>query len=80
MFDDLTLGDLKSQLQQHLMMIEEVLGGMDLCIQGLEKRIERIENGLGVSDGAVKPDGWVADIRRAKEELAALREFMRRHP
>lgn len=53
MFDDFAMGDLKSQIQQHLLMVEEVLGGMDINLRALDKRLGRIEELLGVS-----PEGW----------------------
>ena len=46
MFDSLTQKDLRAQMEQHLLMVEEVLGGLDQFVQGLEKRITRIEDGL----------------------------------
>jgi len=49
MFEELTMSQLRSQIEQHLMMVEEVLGGMDTFIQRLEKRVSRIEEGLGSS-------------------------------
>jgi hypothetical protein len=55
-------------------MVEEVLGGMDHFVQGLERRIARIEEGLGVEPEGVSASGWVADLQRLKAELAKLRK------
>ncbi len=35
MFDSLTQKDLRAQMEQHLLMVEEVLGGLDQFVQGL---------------------------------------------
>ena len=32
MFEELTMSQLRSQIEQHLLMVEEVLGGMDTFI------------------------------------------------
>ena len=52
MFDDFAMGDLKAQIHQHLLMVEEVLGGMDLHLRLLDRRLERVEELLGV-----RPEG-----------------------
>lgn len=46
MFDTMSQTDLRTQMEQHLLMVEEVLGGLDQFVQGLERRITRIEEGL----------------------------------
>jgi hypothetical protein len=76
MFESLTQSDLRAQMEQHLLMVEEVLGGMDLFVQGLEKRISRIEEGLGLESEGVSASGWIADVQRTKAELAKLRTTM----
>lgn len=73
MFDSLTQKDLRAQMEQHLLMVEEVLGGLDQFVQGLEQRISRIEEGLGLEPDGVSTSGWVADLQRVKAELAKLR-------
>lgn len=73
MFEEHTMGELRSQIEQHLLMVEEVLGGMDSFIQQLEKRVSRIEEGLGLEPEGVSASGWVADLQRVKTELAAIR-------
>ena len=64
MFEELTMSQLRSQIEQHLMMVEEVLGGMDTFIQRLEKRVSRIEEGLGLEPEGISASGWVADLQR----------------
>lgn len=74
MFDSVTQSDLRAQMEQHLLMVEEVLGGLDQFVQGLERRITRIEDGLGLEPEGLSATGWVADLQRVKAELAALRQ------
>lgn len=45
MFGSVTQVKLRVQMQQHLLMEEDVLGGLDQFVQGLEQRITRIEEG-----------------------------------
>ncbi len=72
MFDSVTQSELRAQMEQHLLMVEEVLGGLDQFVQGLERRITRIEEGLGLEPDGLSVTGWVADLQRVKAELAAL--------
>ncbi|MDH1428487.1 hypothetical protein N5J23_13345 [Comamonas aquatica] len=73
MFDTMSQTDLRTQMEQHLLMVEEVLGGLDQFVQGLERRITRIEEGLGLEPEGIDSTGWVADLQRVKAELAQLR-------
>ena len=73
MFDAMSQTDLRTQMEQHLLMVEEVLGGLDQFVQGLEQRITRIEEGLGLEPEGIDSTGWVADLQRVKAELAQLR-------
>ena len=73
MFSSVTQADLRAQVEQHLLMVEEVLGGLDQFVQGLERRITRIEEGLGLEPEGVSASGWVADLQRVRAELAQLR-------
>jgi hypothetical protein len=73
MFDSVTQTELRAQMEQHLLMVEEVLGGLDQFVQGLERRIARIEDGLGLEPEGVSASGWVADVERIKAELAVMR-------
>lgn len=74
MFESVTQSELRAQMEQHLLMVEEVLGGLDQFVQGLERRITRIEEGLGLEPDGLSATGWVADLQRIKVELAALRQ------
>ena len=74
MLNSVTQTDLRAQMEQHLLMVEEVLGGLDQFVQGLEQRITRIEEGLGLEPNGISATGWVADVQRAKAELARLRQ------
>lgn len=73
MLESVTQKELRAQMEQHLLMVEEVLGGLDQFVQGLELRINRIEEGLGLEPNGVSASGWVADLQRVKAELARLR-------
>ncbi|MDO9252931.1 MAG: hypothetical protein Q7U48_15470 [Hydrogenophaga sp.] len=73
MFSSVTQADLRAQMEQHLLMVEEVLGGLDQFVQGLERRITRIEEGLGLEPEGLSASGWVAELQRLKAELAQLR-------
>ena len=72
MFEAVTLQELRSQLEQHLLMVEEVLGGLDTFVQGLETRVTRIEKGLGLEPEGISASGWVADLQRIKSDLASI--------
>jgi hypothetical protein len=74
MFEAASQKDLRAQMEQHLLMVEEVLGGMDQFVQGLERRVARIEEGLGLEPEGVSASGWVADLQRLKAEFARLRK------
>lgn len=73
MFESVTQQELRAQMEKHLLMVEEVLGGLDLFVQGLEKRVARIEEGLGLEPDGISASGWVAELQRVKVELAKLR-------
>lgn len=77
MFSSITQADLRAQMEQHLLMVEEVLGGLDQFVQGLEQRITRIEEGLGLEPNGISATGWVADVQRTKAELTRLRNQQR---
>lgn len=74
MFEGVTQKELRAQVEQHLLMVEEVLGGLDQFVQGLERRIARIEEGLGLEPEGLSTSGWVADLQRLKAEVAKLRK------
>jgi hypothetical protein len=73
MLESVTQKDLRAQMEQHLLMVEEVLGGLDQFVQGLELRVNRIEEGLGLEPNGVSASGWVGDLQRVKAELTRLR-------
>jgi hypothetical protein len=73
MFEAVTQKELRAQMEQHLLMVEEVLGGLDQFVQGLERRITRIEEGLGLEPEGVSASGWVAELQRLKAEVSKLR-------
>lgn len=74
MFETSTHKDLRAQMEQHLLMVEEVLGGLDQFVQGLERRVTRIEEGLGLEPEGLSASGWVADLQRLKADLARSRQ------
>ncbi|MGE0557677.1 MAG: hypothetical protein AB7E73_00940 [Burkholderiales bacterium] len=69
--------ELRSQIEQHLLMVEEVLGGMDTFIQRIERRVSRIEEGLGLEPEGISASGWVAELQRVKTELASIRSLVK---
>jgi len=77
LFEELTMSELRSQIEEHLLMVEEVLGGMDTFVQLLEKRVSRIEEELGLEPEGISASGWVADLQRVKSELAAIRGLVK---
>lgn len=72
MFKKVTLDELKEQMEEHLLMVEEVLGGLDQFVQGLERRVSRIEDELGLASDAEQSNGWVAELKALKGELQKL--------
>jgi hypothetical protein len=77
MFEAITMQTLRSQMEQHLSMVEEVLGGLDMFVQGLEQRVTRIEAVLGIEPEGLTIDGLVADVQRIKQAMAATRSAQR---
>jgi hypothetical protein len=73
MFEALTQDELRAQMQQHLLMVEEVLGGLDQFVLGLEKRLTRIEEGLGLEPEGISALGWVGELQRLKVDVARLK-------
>ena len=74
MFESTTQQELRAQMEQHLLMVEEVLGGMDQFVQRRERRIARIEEGLGLEPDGLSASGWVADLQRLKAQVAKMRQ------
>ena len=50
---------------------------MDTFIQRLEKRVSRIEEGLGIEPEGISASGWVADLQRVKTELSSIRNLVK---
>ena len=76
MFDDFAMGDLKAQIHQHLLMVEEVLGGMDLHLRLLDRRLERVEELLGVRPEGIAASGCIEDVESAIDDLLIIRELL----
>jgi hypothetical protein len=74
MLGDVSLNDLRSRMEEHLMAVEEVLGGLDLYAQQLEARLARIEEALGLDPDGVTTGGALAQLQR----LSALVDQMRK--
>lgn len=72
MFEAVTQKELRAQMEQHLIMMEEVLGGLDQFVQRLEGRITRIEEGLGLEPEGISASGWVAELQRVKTQMSKL--------
>jgi len=73
MFEAVTQKELRGQIEQHLLMMEEVLGGLDQFVQGLERRIVAIEEGLGIEADGISASGWVAELHRLRQDMSLLR-------
>lgn len=67
--------ELSEKLDHYHLMIEEVLGGMDLMLTSMDKRISRIEKHMGIKtqDGLNKNGN---EIKKLREEVAQLKEEM----
>ena len=66
------MGELRSQIELHLLMVEEVLSGTDIFIRRLEKRVSRIEEGLGF-----EPEGYPANASFSAFSLSDYGEILR---
>ena len=64
--DNITQTDLRAQVERHLLMVEEVLGGMDQFLMDLETRVAGIEEFLGMHS----PDGPKVSV---KEDIQVLK-------
>lgn len=74
MIGDVTLKDLRSRMDEHLLAVEEVLGGLDLYVQQIEGRLARIEDVLGLDPDGMTTQGALAKLHR----LSALVDHMRK--
>lgn len=73
MFETVTQKELRGQMEQHLLMMEEVLGGLDQFVQGLDRRIAAIEEGLGIEADGISASGWVAELHRLRQDISLMR-------
>jgi hypothetical protein len=73
MIDDITLGALRTRMDEHLMAVEEVLGGLDLYVQQIEGRVARIERALGIEAEGLSTQGALADLQRLSMLVAQMR-------
>ena len=72
MFEGMTLHDLRKQMEEHLLMVEEVLGGLDTYVQQLEGRVVRIEKVLGLEPEGLETAGALAQLQRLAVEVKKL--------
>lgn len=73
MFEGMTLQDLRKQMEEHLLMVEEVLGGLDTYVQQLERRLVRVEKALGLEPEGLATVGALAQLQRLVIEVQKLR-------
>ncbi|WPU55897.1 hypothetical protein SQW19_16455 [Stenotrophomonas acidaminiphila] len=74
MMGNVTLNDLRTRMEEHLMAVEEVLGGLDLYVQQLDARLGRVEEALGLDPDGLTTRGALAQLQR----LAVLVDQMRK--
>lgn len=73
MFEGMTLQDIRKQMEEHLLMVEEVLGGLDTYVQQLEGRLIRVEKALGLEREGLATNGALAQLQRLSVEMQKLR-------
>jgi hypothetical protein len=73
MINGVSLGDLRTRMDEHLMAVEEVLGGLDLYVQQIEIRVARIERALGIEAEGISTQGALADLQRLSMLVAQMR-------
>jgi hypothetical protein len=64
-------------MDEHLLAVEEVLGGLDLYVQGLETRLARVEALLGVETDGLAMDGALAKVERLFALVGQMRNEVR---
>lgn len=74
MIGDLTLEQLRTRMDEHLMAVEEVLGGLDLSIRQLESRLTHIEEILGLEPDGLSATGALADLSRLGVLIDRMRQ------
>jgi len=70
---DVSLKDLRLRMDEHLMAVEEVLGGLDLYVQQLDSRVTRVERLLGIEPEGLALNGALADFQRLSVLVERLR-------
>ena len=73
MIGDVSLKDLRLRMDEHLMAVEEVLGGLDLYVQQLDSRVTRVERLLGIEPEGLALNGALADFQRLSVLVERLR-------
>lgn len=61
--------DLNAKIDEYHLMVEEVLGGMDMMISRLSERLQVLETKLESSSDGPKDDGFTS----VKDEINTLR-------
>jgi hypothetical protein len=65
----LSLDDLKVEMLEYQMRVEEVFTGMDAYITKLEKKLKKTENRVDILEGQLRSivdaleDGWIIDSK-----------------
>lgn len=77
MIGDVTLKELRSRMEEHLLAVEEVLGGLDLYVQKIETRLARIEATLGLDPDGVTTQGALAHLQRLSMLVDQIRKDVR---
>ena len=77
MIGDVTLKDLRSRMDEHLLAVEEVLGGLDLYVQQIEQRLARIEDILGLDPDGMTTQGALAQLQRLSTLVDQMRKEVR---
>ena len=73
MINGVSLGALRTRMDEHLMAVEEVLGGLDLYVQLIDARVARIEHALGIEAEGLSTQGALADLQRLSVLVAQMR-------
>lgn len=67
---------LLSRLNEYQLMVEEILGGMDMLISRLEHRVEALERSAGIVTNSDNTNQ--NDVHQIKQEMQQLRLDMQR--
>ena len=63
--------ELLTRMNEYQLMVEEVLGGMDMMLSRLESRVVALEEKSGITSGACGTSN--ADINQVRAEMQKLR-------